>query len=514
MLFIKLKPILTKIHSKKPRLALSCLALISGMLAVYAFAPHRIYPLALLGLIGILTSWVYSKTNVQAFLNGLLFGIGFFSLGIYWVFISIYQFGNAPIIIAGVLTGLLIFYLALFPAFAGYFFTRFYTKNNSLKFCLVFPAIWVLSEWVRSWIFTGFPWLLIGASQTNILFKGAAPIAGVLFISFLLAHIAGLLFYLNLNIIKKHRTYGIVYLIILVMSLLCLNLINWTQPEGEPVKTSLIQANIAQSLKWDPVEAQNTVNKYKELTNQHWSSDLIIWPEAAIPTPMPFSALTFKELSDQGNKNNTGLVIGVPFEAASGHGDYNAALGAGKMHGDYYKKHLVPYGEYFPAPKITRFVLQSLDIPMSDFHKGSYSQKPMVMNKIKYAVFICYEIAFSSEVLGPAKNANILLALSDDAWFGRSSAQAQQLQISQMRAMETSRYVVSATNNGLSAVINHKGEITAQVAPYKTKVLTANIQAMTGNTLWLKFGTNIILILCLIALFIGKKGEKRFPKLT
>ena len=494
----------------------SMLALLSGIISVFAFAPYHLYPLALVGLIGLLTSFIYSDSNKLAMKRGFIFGLGFFGVGMYWIYISIYQFGQAPVIIAGVLTLLLIMLLSTIPALVGYCFTRFYPYNNLIKLCLVFPAMWALGEWVRSWLFTGLPWLLMGSSQTNYLFKGIAPLAGVIMISFILAHFAGVCVYAALSIRRK-RIYSAIYLILFIVGLLYSSSLQWTTPIGKPITTSLVQANISQSLKWDPLQAQKTVEKYQKLSAPLWDkSQLVVWSEAAVPTPMPLSALTITELEQEATQHNSGLIFGVPTQAIDGNSNYNAAMAVGNIQGEYYKRHLVPFGEFFPAAALSSFILKYLDIPMSNFTAGDPEQPPMEMGDIKFATFICYEIIFPEDVSGviDSTGANVIVVLSDDAWFGHSSAQAQQLQMAQMRAMENGRYVISSTNNGLTAVINQQGKIIAQAEPYKTTVLTAQVQPMEGSTPWLRWGIDIILLLSLVCLFIGKNLENRFPKLT
>lgn len=494
----------------------STLALISGIVSVFSFAPYHIYPLALIGLIGLLTSLIYSESNKQAAKRGFLFGLGLFGVGMYWIYISVYQFGQAPFLIAALLTILLIMLLASIPALAGYCLTRFYPNNTIIKFCLAFPAIWALSEWVRNWLFSGLPWLLMGSSQTNHLFKGIAPVGGVIMISFLLAHFAGVCVYAALSINRK-RIFSAVYLISCVIALLYLSSIQWTKPVGDSIKTSLVQANISQSLKWDAGQAQNTMVKYQELSEPLWhDNQLIIWPEAAVPVAMPFSAPLVTGLDKIAKQNNSALIFGVPFQTTDGTSTYNAALGIGNIQGDYYKRHLVPFGEFFPAKAFSKIILKSLDIPMSDFTAGESLQVPMVMGDVRFSTFICYEIIFPEAVGNTvsATGANVIVALSDDAWFGHSPAQAQQLQMAQMRAMETGRYVLSSTNNGLTAVINQSGKIIAQAKPYETAVLTAEVQPMEGTNPWLRWGIDIILLLSLICLFMGKKLEGRFPRLT
>ena len=477
------------------------IAFLSGIIGVFAFAPYHFYPLAILSLIGILTAWLTCTTQRQAFKAGFVFGIAYFGLGVHWIFISIYEFGHAPAWISALLTALLILVLALFPAFVGYCFVRLYPNFTLRKCLLVFPAVWSLGEWVRGWAFTGFPWLQMGDSQTNAFFLGTASVGGTLFISFILAHAAGLLVY---AFHQKKYFLPLLYLILLCVGVFSLNNIHWTQPIGKPITVSLVQGNIQQSLKWKAGEAEAIFQTYKHLTQDHWDSQLIIWPEAAVPLPIPYSDQWVEQLATQAQQHKASLLFGVPIESAENRSIYNGIHAVGLAKGQYLKRHLVPFGEFFPIPWLTGRVLQQLDIPMANFQRGQYEQTLIKIGDIQLASYICYEIAFADEVRGTLGKANMIVAISDDAWFGHSNAQAQQLQMAQMRAMENRRPLLSATNNGLTAIISPEGKITSSLEPFTTGVLTAQVQALEGCTFWAKHGMDLVLLLSMISLICGK----------
>jgi apolipoprotein N-acyltransferase len=487
------------------RATLMIIAFISGIIGVFAFAPYHLYPLAILSLMGILFAWLKSSSPKQGLIRGLLFGIGYFGLGVYWIFISIYEFGHAPLWISVILTALVILFLSLFPALAGYCFTRFYPRFSLRTCILAFPAVWSLSEWVRGWAFTGFPWLTMGDSQTHAFFLGTASIGGTILISFILAHIAGLVVH---AIHEKSYLFPTLYLMLLGAGLFSLNKIEWTTRTDKPITVSLVQGNIAQSLKWERGEAENTVETYKKLTENHWDSQLIIWPEAAIPVPIPDSDAWVNELDIQAKKHHTSLLFGVPIESAEIRGIYNGIQAVGITQGQYLKRHLVPFGEFFPMPWLSGRILQQLDIPMSNFQRGKAQQALIQADNTLIASYICYEIAFADEVRGTLGKANVIVAISDDAWFGHSNAQAQQLQMAQMRAMENRRPVLSATNNGLTAIIGADGNINSHLEPFATGVLSAQIQPLSGITFWSKHGMDTVLLLSLISLVCGKSREK------
>lgn len=474
--------------------------LLAGLICVLAFAPFNFYPLAVVGLIALLISW-RNTSKGRAFWRGLLYGIGLFSGGVYWIYISIHQFGNAPAIAALALTALLIVALALFPAFVGYLLMRFFYGCSFMHYLWAFPALFSTIEWTRSWIFTGFPWLSLGYSLTNSPFKFLAQYGGVFLLTFFIAQFSGGLVYAFYNK-GKARYWVITYLIIISAAIVCLRFQTPTHASGKEATVNLIQGNISQSLKWNPKQAQATLERYEEMSKGYQDS-LIIWPEAAIPLPRDQAQSFLTKQTQMLDKDNNGLITGIPIASADGASFYNGAIALGAAHGDYYKRHLVPFGEYFPAPKLTRLVLAWLKIPMSNFSVGEINQEKITYQDLSIATFICYEIIFPEEALNFSNEANVLLALSDDAWFGRSTAQAQQLQMTQMRAIEMGRYVISATNNGLTAVIDPQGIITGQAAAYTQATLVAHVTPMEGNTFWMKHRMGPALLLWIILLMLS-----------
>ena len=483
----------------------------AGLIGVFAFAPFHWYPLMLVSLTLLL--WVFQRSNTpQAFRRGFYYGLGFFGAGISWVYVSIHTFGDAPAIFAILLTALFVAVLALFPALVGLTLNRFYPENTCYKLWLVFPALWTLFEWVRSWIFTGFPWLLAGSSQTHWPLYNIAPIAGVYMISFLLAQMAGAIIYYRYTEACFRRN-TLAYFAALLLACTALSTFHWTHAAGAPISVSLVQGNITPSLKWQPGEADNTFQHYLNLSEGHWENRLLVWPEAAITIPLPNANDKLTQLKQLSVQHHAGLITGIPYESINIVDDYNAAVAEGDAQGMYFKRHLVPFGEYFPMPTISKPLLHWLEIPMSNFKAGSYAQHPITYKNTRLATFICYEIIFPEEVRKLASNAGVILALSDDAWFGHSIAAAQHLQMAQMRAMETGRYVLSVTNNGVTAIINPYGKIVKQLPPYQSGVLEGEISRYTGETPWLMLGSNIFLLICIFSLIIGKIREKHSPNL-
>ncbi|MCK4869593.1 MAG: apolipoprotein N-acyltransferase [Gammaproteobacteria bacterium] len=462
------------------------IAILAGIQIPLALAPFNIEPLAFIAPAILLTLWLYA-TPKQAFFYGLLFGLGCFTFGASWVFISIHTYGNASILLASILTGLLIIVLALFPALQGYILTKLFPRNSALKLLVIFPLSWLIFDLLRSWVLTGFPWLFLGYSQLNTPLSALAPILSVYGVTF--AVVFSSAFIITPLVIKK-RLKLICSLIVLVIIWLgsgFLAGINWTQPKGSLVNVTLIQGNIPQELKWQADNINNTLLAYKAATEKNWQSKLIIWPEAAIPVfntqAQPFINL----MANEAKQHQSTIISGIPISNPLTQKYYNGMIAFGENHSIYLKRHLVPFGEYTPFKTITKFITDMFNIPMSSFSAGPKEQPIFIAGNIKIAPFLCYEIAFPTESLAFLPEAELLVTLSDDSWFGKSIAAAQQLQMSQMRSLETDRYQLVGTNTGITAIINNKGKIIAHAPEFKKYILHGKIQPMTGATPWVKF---------------------------
>ncbi|HEX4044351.1 MAG TPA: apolipoprotein N-acyltransferase [Gammaproteobacteria bacterium] len=485
-------------------------ALLLGAMLTLAFAPYDIFPLAIIAPAGLLGLWLPVSATRAGWL-GFLFGIGFFGTGIYWVFHSIHVFGNVPPLPAGLITGGLIAILAIFPALTGYFFNRYLPLTNT-KILLFFPALWVFSEWLRSFLFTGFPWLLVGYSQIHTPLKGYAPLMSVYGVSLvtllsstiivnLIRHARAQKNLVNLNVYLHLFALAMIWLVGGAVSI-----INWTKPTGNPITVSLVQGNIAQAVKWSPEYLQLSLNTYENLTKPLWGkSQLIIWPEAAIPLPLTQASSFIEKMNREALKSGSTLIFGIPIEAAQG-GYYNAIATVGKEKIVYLKRRLVPFGEYIPFSHYSSYFLNFMDIPMANMVPGKMRQKPFILHtgeeEIKILPAICYEIAFPMLMYSNDSTIGLVLTVNNDAWFGDSSAQAQHVQMAAMRALELSRPVIFLSNDGITAIIDAAGTITAAAPVRTTYVLNSIVQPRSGLTPWMQYSLNPVLALLLFFLWI------------
>ena len=475
---------------------------IAGALLPLAFSPTHFYFLAVL----VPAVFFYSLLDVTprrgAWL-GFSFGMGFFAVGISWVFVAIYVFGLSSFSVSLLLTVLFIMSLSLFFVLQAYLSVIFIHKaglnNERFRSVLVFALFWVLLEWFRGWFLTGFPWLSLGYSQTDSLLAGYAPVLGVFGISLLVALSSALLLFAVLAYLEQQGRKLVTTVITLVVIWLggaLLLQFEWTDKAGKALKVSLVQGNVDQKTKWDPRHFKMRKQRYMTLTRQHWDSDLILWPENAMTVFYHELKNNFlAEVAREAKKNNSSIILGLPVLNLKTDQYYSALMTATEKPQFYFKTHLVPFGEYVPLASLLRGAIAFFDLPMSGFSPGSPEQDLFRLAGQKIAPTICYEDAFGEEVIRYLPEATIIMNASNNAWYGDSFAPHQHLQISRMRALETGREVMRVTTNGISALIDHKGRIKARAPQFKAAVVTDMVQPYQGSTPYIQFGNTPVLIL-------------------
>lgn len=475
-------------------------ALTAGVVTVFSFAPFDIFFLSFLSLALLFVSW-FGITPGRAFRRGFLFGIGLFGFGVYWVHISIHQFGNTGFIPAVLLTFLLVMYMACYPALLGYMFARFCKQTSAISVVLFLASGWVLIEWLRAWVMTGFPWLNLGYGQLNSWLGAYAPVVGVYGVGFVVAMTSALLVALLWGN-KKQNLISITVLVSIWVGGLVLDKQSWSTPSGDAIKVAMIQGNIGQEMKWRPEKRQATFRLYEDLTLKNPGHDLIIWPETAIPALYHQVADQYLErIRQAAQKTNTDLLIGIPYLDQDTQKYYNSMLVLGKTTDFYHKRHLVPFGEFIPFKSVIGSVLDVLQIPMSDFSSGDQGKPVLTIADNKAGISICYEDAFGEEVIEALPEATLLVNVSNDAWFGDSLAPHQHLQIARMRALETGRPMLRATNTGISAIIDERGNVVTTSPQFELHVLKSIVQPMQGETPYVKWGNWFIILLAMF--FLG-----------
>lgn len=484
------------------------IALLSGAILPLAFAPFNVYTLAFISPAILFFLWL-NASPLKAFVIGLFFGLGFFGVGTSWIYISIHIY--ATTIASVLLTIFFLITLALFPATQGYIVRKFFRKRSDCIQCLcILPASWVLWEWFRSHFLTGFPWLFLGTSQLNTPLHGFAPIVGTYGLSLIITWISGCLALLARPNTTKVKSWCVIIICGLVIIGWACSQHQWTKPMGEPFQVSLIQGNVPQQTKWDQKSLLDILEKYKTLTEKNWGSELIVWPEAAIPIFQDQAKPYIQFMDAEIKKHNAYWLFGIPIFDQKTNRYFNGVVLMGKGSGQYLKRHIVPFGEFIPAPWLFTPIGKYFQIPMSDFSPGTWNQPAIKINDIAVAPFICYEIGFPGEVLKGVKNQNLIINFVDDSWFDHSIALSQHLEMSRMRALETGRYILQSTNTGITAIIDPLGKIIAVAPPNQDYVLTGKVTAMQGNTplmIWYYFPTFIIVIILFLLGILPRRNQ-------
>ncbi len=473
----------------------------AGAMLTLAFSPFDYSYFALIALTILLLGW-QNVTPIKAAIRGYLFGVGLFGVGVSWVFVSIFYFGHAGIIGSSLLTLLFVGVWALFPALTGYLINKFGFAEHSFIRLLIIPALWVLIEYFRGYtILNGFPWLQVAYSQLDTPLAGYIPLLGCYGTGYLL--IFTLVLFLEIVHYKNYRVILIPALVVIWLSGWGLQHISWTDKIGDSLKVSLIQGNISQDMKWLPDNRIKTLIQYQTMTEQHWDSDIVIWPETAIPA-FYFQVKDFfiKPLAEKAKNNNTDLIVSMPMLGNTKYENYNAVMTLGKEQGVYKKNHLLPFGEYMPLQPLSGYILSLLEIRLGNFLSGGPDQKLLKAGGYAFNTSICYEDAFGAEAIRGQPEAAFLVNVTNDAWFGNSIEPHQHMQIARMRALETGRYLLRATNTGLTGVVDPKGKIIKQAPLFETTSITADIYPMGNMTPYASIGDKVIIYSLLVITLI------------
>ncbi len=484
----------------QPGWAGNLIALLAGALTTLALAPYGIWPLALLS-IALLYRGLRALTPRQAAWRGWWYGFGLFASGTSWVYVSIHDDGAASPPLAAFLTLGFVAGLGLFFALATWLWALWLRRDSApLGDALAFAALWVAQEAFRGWFLTGFPWLYAGYSQLDGPMAGLAPIGGVWLLSFGLALSAALL--VNLPRLLGNKPQLAEALVLLIAPWLLGMAFKdhaWTAPAGEPVSVAAIQGNVAQNLKWDPAQLNAQLALYRDMSFASKPVDILVWPETAVPV-LKDQAIGYLSMMDRfASDRKSALITGVPIRQPNADGEmryYNAVSVVGQGAGDYLKQRLVPFGEYVPLQDMLRGLIAFFDLPMSDFARGEHDQPLLEAKGHRIATFICYEVVYPEFAAEMAAKSDLLLTVSNDTWFGKSIGPLQHLQMAQMRALEAGRWMIRATNNGVTVLIDPFGHITERLPQFEQATLYGQVQPMQHLTPYLQWRSWPLIILC------------------
>jgi apolipoprotein N-acyltransferase len=504
------------------------LSLLAGAVLPLAFAPFGWFWLAPLSYAVLLYCWKDVPSG-RAFWLGFVYGCASFGGGTYWTYIAVREMGGAPIAVALFLTIGLTMVCAAFIGAAGFIAARWFRTSGAAARLITLPALFVLCEWARGWMFTGFGWLSAGYSQTSSWLMGYAPVLGVYGMSWAVLVTAGALVVLLEAALAARAARGVAhaptvdashvagaarepsrsrYATVLAAVLgvaviwlggFALREHRWTAPQSRAISVALLQGAITQTLKWKPEQLKDTLALYARLTVQNLGVDLIVWPEAAVPTLIDYVPDYVDGLRKASAERGSTVLLGILRADPEAHGEQNVLVALTQPTQTYVKRHLVPFGEYFPVPPFIRSWMRLMNLPYTDITAGAPDQPLIDAAGQQIAVTICYEDVFGAEQLRSLPAATLLVDVSNDAWFGDSIAPHQHLQIAQVRAAEAGRYLLRATNTGVTAVVDDAGRVEATLPQFKPAVLKATVRGFEGATPYAVVGNWAVVLVALAA---------------
>jgi apolipoprotein N-acyltransferase len=547
---------------------LACAALL-GVLNTLSFAPT---PgggwLELLVIVALFIVLQASRSTRTAALRLGAFGFGNYVSGVWWLYVSMHDYGGMAAPLAGAAVVLFTLYLAIYPALAGALWYRL-AGGIGWRSSFVFAAAWTLGEWLRGLVFTGFPWLGSGYPQVDGPLAGFAPMVGVYGVGFTVALVGALLVQTVLGwrtlpdpAPRKPRSMPgsrarkaaaaspysmtatppaasapdaappqarkaprpsrarlaplILALLVLVAGIVGEG-VSWTHPSGQPLRVRLLQGNVKQDLKFSQAGVDASVALYQALITGS-PADLIVTPETAIPLlvqdiPQPF-AQTIRQYAD---RTQSAILFGAVGDAMTDQGPTHFTnslygLTPGQPHiYEYDKHHLVPFGEF--VPQGFHWFVRLMSIPLGDFDRGAPAQPPFEVKGIPIAPNICYEDIFGEEIAHTLRHqsprAGFLVNTSNLGWFGNTIALDQHLQMSRMRAIETGRPMLRSTNTGITAMIDANGAVAGSLQPFTVGSLAGTVQGMAGVTPYILFGNWPIVTASFVLLLALAWRERR-----
>jgi apolipoprotein N-acyltransferase len=485
------------------------LSIVAGAVLPLAFAPYEQLWLAPLSYAVLLYLWS-DATPKRALGLSFAYGCASFGIGTYWTYIAVRIIGQAPVFVGVALTVGLTVVLAGFVALAGWLAVRAFRTRGAVAWLLTLPALFVLTEWLRGWLFTGFGWLAAGYSQTDSWLMGYAPLAGVHAMSWGVLVTAGGLLTLWRGT-NRERAAAAVVVAAVWLGGLALSGQEFTAARERPLEVALAQGAIAQTNKYEPEQLLPTLQLYAELTRQSDGADLIVWPEAAIPTLIEYVGDYIDGVQRLAKQQGSTLLLGalrLPPGEESVESFQNVVLALTDERQIYIKRHLVPFGEYFPVPDFVRTWMRMMTLPTGDAIPGADDQPPLDVAGERIAIMICYEDVFGAEQLHYLPEATLIVNVSNDAWFGDSFAAHQHLQIARVRAAEVGRYMLRATNTGVTAVIDNQGGLVETLPQFHAGLLEQTVYGYTGSTPYARLGNYVVVMLALVALIAVLIAER------
>jgi apolipoprotein N-acyltransferase len=486
-------------------------ALAGGLALAAAFAPVGFAVLSIVCPAVLILLW-QGATPREAAWRGALFTGGTFLAGTYWLYHSVHEIGHAPLPVAIVLTLGLVAIMGAYSAALGWVVARYAPRGGIARWMLLVPAGWILIEWLRGWLLSGFPWLSLGYAHLDTPLRGYAPVLGVYGVGLAAAISAGAVVTLLLGT-RVSRIVAVASLVAIWGAGVLLTRIAWTEPRDSTLSVALVQGAVPQTMKWEPGQRERTERLYVGLSRPHFGADLVVWPEASIPALAADLGEFLAGVRAEAAAGGTALIMGLIRNDAATDAYYNAMVAWNPEQPGieqwYAKRRLVPFGEFFPVPAAVRSWLKLMSLPYSDFEPGSDRQEALAVAGERLAPTICYEDAYGTDQRRIVRNSTVLVNVSNDAWFGDSTAPHQHLDISRMRAIEAARPTLRATNDGITALIGHDGRVLDTLPQFQPGVLSGRVTPRIGLTPYLRLGNAPVLILVMMGMVAGLLVRRR-----
>ena len=475
------------------------IALAAGAGCSLAFAPAALFPLALICPAVLFLLWEDAAPRRAAALGGA-YGAGLFLAGTYWLYTAVHVFGKAPAWLALFLMAGLVAIMAAYYALLGWAAARFFGGSSLRRWLLALPAAWTLMEWLRGWLFSGFPWLEAGYAMSDSPLAGLAPVGGIHLVTLACMVTVGALV-AAIRGTPRERAAAVVVAVLAWTAAAALRERSWTVPAGAEITVAVIQGAVPQDLKWQDGHRDETLRLYRRMTESAFGARLIVWPEAALPVLAHEAGPYLASLWQEAQAAGSDLMLGLLRYDADHDRYYNGLLALSvEQAGWYYKRRLVPFGEFFPVPKFVRSWMRLMSLAYVDMTAGDDHQPALDAAGQKIGVTICYEDAYGAEQLEVLREATLLVNVTNNAWFGDSTAPHQQLQMARFRALEAGRYLVRATSNGVTAIIATDGGVVAHAAQFVPEVLRGSVRPFAGLTPYAQSGNWPVLSACILML--------------
>ncbi len=476
-------------------IALDIVALLGGALFSLSLSPLGFWPLAFASPVALYAATQEGSVRRTIF-RFYLYNVGLFGVGISWIFVSINEYGNASVFLSGILVLLFVLAYSLICVPQSAIYAR-YLRAKGMFGVSAFSGLWVLQEWFRSWFLTGFPWLFAGYGAMGTPLENIAPIAGVFGVSLVAVFIGT-----SLYVAVEHRSWRMLTpALALVLASLSAGYLSFTRHE-RTVSVSLIQGNIDQHVKWYPHNQKPIIDLYRNASETEWGRDLVVWPEAAITLFHEQATDVLEDLDRRASMSGSALVLGIPDRHESG-GFQNTVMVVGEGEGQYVKRRLVPFGEYVPLEDYLRGLIGFFDLPMSRNLMGPAEQPPLIAGGNRLSLSICYEVVYPDLVRSSVESPDLLVTVSNDTWFGSSIGPWQHFQMARMRALENGRAMIRATNNGVTALVDYRGEVQASLPQFEAGILRGDVEVRSGATPFSRVGSNPVLCFCLLLVGIA-----------